>query len=1432
VPIKLIPIDPPEGIERDDPLGLLAAESSEGNELAEARLVNRAGKALATIIGSFEWDPRLHPRDRFGRFIETPDAPPRAVTQPTPAPEVAMTPDPEPLEQSIRPPRATSAFEMLTPTAEMEMLTPAGGWTATPIDEHPLYPANYPDSSRAGKPIRVGELFEMDGRPWEVTHIAVGHLIVDEASAKKSKVETRIIKPSDMPGKGNEIGGITPLKEKKKLIGGKSKSTVRIVDPYVDSDSHDPNLQLPSNSPLTPEEWQAFGLAEQLHYIDLMTRYGEWKSKAPIKSIWNNVLSEYDAEVVAAVKNAHFKQYSSSSGNSLSLVGYTESDSEWEIRSRAMELQGRLRDIIAWDLYNRTRSPDLAVFHGSASGMSWWQKLISSKGFVFSGMSQSFDIQPTHNFGYTKLATPMSIRHIVMATTVVNWLGKFASEREIAIVPQFLTDMKRSMLFEWNSLGTMPKKWLENMTTVPRPGNLLKTLRSHFDNGEDLPVTVPPGIQIAKQDLQPPPLDALEIMQEYADELPEILNSPHSPESLSGAIPWSNVDDKGNPIAQIASDAGVKPGDFMIGLKGTLYWIGPDPNSGFGLRYHKIVTGSDGKLAFNGESYDFEGGGSKPYFFLKGNVPPIKTDSVTGFDPAAWQQAAEDPTAVKKMAVGEKFKVNGTAYEMKGVHNTEKVLITDLESGLSGTMNGDFKAVRLVQADDYVAEGAKLKPAKGMTVTYKGKKAVVTSVKGIGLVSIKPQGEKVVQLEADDPVFDNLFDPSARVIGDKVKSKTLKVGDYFHGGTGVKTIKPYKVELIEGNKIHWLNLDTGEKGTMTGNKAVRKLEPANGPDPSEPPPTPEPTTEPDTETPGLVPPVSPASFQVNTPKNVTTNQLKPGDKVSVENLEDGQMVEKTISLLGDFNWSGFSNGGKEITFDDGTSLTADNEASWEVWASEAPGEEVPAPGSVEDVFGPNPTQQQPAVEIPAADIDALPEVQGFDPYSSPYGSGAKYKHDRIAEMPAGTVFKDKSGKLFKVQVSGAKPVITDGQTNMTIDGKLRGRALPGSSLDGPPPPVTDNPYPSDVDPLPDVGADASYTENTGGLKLSDLKVGTASIVEIGEGVGQVAVVVNSEMKLGGLTVKSIETGEQWALSGNKVPVYVSTNTEAPAAATTGKVLTGNLIDSMMGSVPSQDVLSKDSVDIGQLILMGKDATSGDGVYAKVTGLQKSLLGVDHLFFNNEGAWKVDPEGNTTPLDLKDNMENWVPEKASGAFGQVAPPAQPDPDPPAPSELYAQPGIVGNLEAGDQFVGGDGKTYEVIAPGANSVWVKDALTMEDVLPLQVDPETSTAGFIPPVPAPDPEPVDTVGVVLPSNITIDDLNNAGPIQVNFYKSAYGTGAKYKHDRLEELQPGDSFTTSGSKIGWKLVKLENGGTALIYSPETGEIGRVDAKGRVRKV
>jgi hypothetical protein len=1431
VPIKLIPIDPPEGIERDDPLGLLAAESSEGNELAEARLVNRAGKALATIIGSFEWDPRLHPRDRFGRFIETPDAPPRAVTQPTPAPEVAMTPDPEPLEQSIRPPRATSAFEMLTPTAEMEMLTPAGGWTATPIDEHPLYPANYPDSSRAGKPIRVGELFEMDGRPWEVTHIAVGHLIVDEASAKKSKVETRIIKPSDMPGKGNEIGGITPLKEKKKLIGGKSKSTVRIVDPYVDSDSHDPNLQLPSNSPLTPEEWQAFGLAEQLHYIDLMTRYGEWKSKAPIKSIWNNVLSEYDAEVVAAVKNAHFKQYSSSSGNSLSLVGYTESDSEWEIRSRAMELQGRLRDIIAWDLYNRTRSPDLAVFHGSASGMSWWQKLISSKGFVFSGMSQSFDIQPTHNFGYTKLATPMSIRHIVMATTVVNWLGKFASEREIAIVPQFLTDMKRSMLFEWNSLGTMPKKWLENMTTVPRPGNLLKTLRSHFDNGEDLPVTVPPGIQIAKQDLQPPPLDALEIMQEYADELPEILNSPHSPESLSGAIPWSNVDDKGNPIAQIASDAGVKPGDFMIGLKGTLYWIGPDPNSGFGLRYHKIVTGSDGKLAFNGESYDFEGGGSKPYFFLKGNVPPIKTDSVTGFDPAAWQQAAEDPTAVKKMAVGEKFKVNGTAYEMKGVHNTEKVLITDLESGLSGTMNGDFKAVRLVQADDYVAEGAKLKPAKGMTVTYKGKKAVVTSVKGIGLVSIKPQGEKVVQLEADDPVFDNLFDPSAHVIGDKVKSKTLKVGDYFHGGTGVKTIKPYKVELIEGNKIHWLNLDTGEKGTMTGNKAVRKLDPAGGPDPSEPVATP--------DTPSLTGQNSALMDQVSQPPIPDAPTLTANTS--------GKSLGELATQAGD----------------QGVALWWKFEDAVSIWTN-APGEDgEPAvtvynpDGSVKSVlkgeasdilstgtqalvppvFGiaevPESTQPQtPEVQIPAADIDGLPEVQGFDPYKSAYGTGAKYKHDFIADMPAGTVFKDKGGKLFKVQVSGAKPVITDGQTNMTIDGKLRGRALPGSSLDGPPPPVTDNPYPSDVDPLPDVGADASYTENTGGLKLSDLKVGTASIVEIGEGVGQVAVVVNSEMKLGGLTVKSIETGEQWALPGNKVPVYVSTNTEAPAAATTGKVLTGNLIDSMMGSVPSQDVLSKDSVDIGQLILMGKDATSGDGVYAKVTGLQKSLLGVDHLFFNNEGAWKVDPEGNTTPLDLKDNMENWVPEKASGAFGQVAPPAQPDPDPPAPSELYAQPGIVGNLEAGDQFVGGDGKTYEVIAPGANSVWVKDALTMEGVLPLQVDPETSTAGFIPPVPAPDPEPVDTVGVVLPSNITIDDLNNAGPIQVNFYKSAYGTGAKYKHDRLEELQPGDSFTTSGSKIGWKLVKLENGGTALIYSPETGEIGRVDAKGRVRKV
>lgn len=1097
--------------------------SEDPDDLTEARLLNRAGHTIARVVGEFDWDPDLHPRHEKGsefggRFRKGPSK--RGALRERSLPSLSSlqlgnalgretpggvarvnapaghgvarvinapaghAPEPLPRPESRQLPWRDESGALMRPTdlPPSGMWSPPGGWTSTDEADHPTYPKGYP--KKAGKPIRVGDVFNYEGHDWEVAHIVHGHLIIEEASGKKGKAETRIIDPQQHPGSGTEIAGLSPSKPKK-IIGGQSAdaSTVRVVDAHVDEASHDPSLKLPATSEMSDEEWKRFGKAEQLHYIDLMERFGSWKDKAPIQQMVNSILNEYDSEIVNLVKGGHQTQYGSSTGSSLSIAGLPATLAGQEKRSKALDLQGRLRDVVAWDIYNRVRAPDLMVFHGSHHGVSWWKNLLK-KSTTFSGLSTAFNIYGSHpgagKGGWNKVGFPLSIRHICFSTTVNNWTGShFKKEYEIAALPKLKIDNDRAVFFDYQSIGAMGQKWLDNITEDMRPGPVLETLRAHLDKGEPLPVTVSAGLDFPDSGKLPPNPAALEALEEYGGELPQIHQGQTAKALAEKKLPWKYTDENGVPQLKSGEEASVKPGDFIMGKQGTLYWLDDD------LTIHMIVSDGKGKLKFNGETYPWNG--QHENYNLLGNVPPLKPEIPDPFEPGAWQYAAEEKMPISQMPVGTKFKVQGVAYEKVGDGNLDKTPIKDLEKGTQGTINSQFQTVRLVPSDGY--HGATtLKPEKGMTLSYEGKKHKITNVKKDGTVSIKPAGAgKVVTIAGDDPALDDLFNPDDWSIGEKTALSNLQVGDLFHGGTGSQTIKPYKVIGIEGKKVQWQNMDTGEKNYSLGLKQVKQLDPSDG-------------SAPDAEHKGGL------SLQDQIKAEGSASKTKAEVEKTAEKVasqpQEGAVWGITPDMVG--SQVKVSGGIFDVITDlDGkVKLKKDGNTFWlDDWGETAkyelvkPGAESPksfadlpvgstykateasptlytktGPTSAEGgggVIDVNPgfephevvtvAEPEPAAPIVADDIENLPEPPSFAPYASVWGSGAKYKHDKVMEMPVGTVFQDKNKKLWKVQVSGALSVITDGTDNFKIDGDLRGRKVE-KSLPSPPAPLTTNPY--------------------------------------------------------------------------------------------------------------------------------------------------------------------------------------------------------------------------------------------------------------------------------------------------------------------------------------------------------------------------------------
>ena len=91
-----------------------------------------------------------------------------------------------------------------------------------------------------------------------------------------------------------------------------------------------------------------------------------------------------------------------------------------------------------------------------------------------------------------------------------------------------------------------------------------------------------------------------------------------------------------------------------------------------------------------------------------------------------------------------------------------------------------------------------------------------------------------------------------------------------------------------------------------------------------------------------------------------------------------------------------------------------------------------------DPFAATPT---PATSHADASPFALATVPNFDPYLHP--KGGKKKNDKVLMMAPGTVFKDKSGKLYEIKHAGyaTAVVVSDGEQLYKMDGDLRGQVI-------------------------------------------------------------------------------------------------------------------------------------------------------------------------------------------------------------------------------------------------------------------------------------------------------------------------------------------------------------------------------------------------------
>jgi len=1432
-----------------------------------------------------------------------------------------------------------------------------------PLDavKHPRWPKDTP-GGLGGEFMEVGQRFIYGGKEWEIWHIFKdGRVAANEASGNAASAEEKLIDPKSTPGPDNEIGGIKRAPARA-IKGGKGElehgpTDVTVVEPYADPSTHDATIPVPENSDLEPEEWQQFGRLEQLHYTDLQERFGKHtNSGAP--NLIKDAYGQYDTEIQDMVSSGYSGQYGASTGFTLSLTAIFKGvfkdkkklDAVRRKREKAMELQSRIRDAYAWDLYNRTRAPDVVMAHKDSRGAGWWKKnILSGNSPTFSGLSQTHHYRPTWWGSTTGILGAVSIRHVVMATWVAGPMKgaskHYTSEKEFAVPFQLKIDPERHMSFDASDLPSGALKWLDGMTENPAGGEVFRKFMDHIKHGGHLPIPPPPAnINMnGGKDYIEPPQGAASALAEYSDDLPAVLSKDYTPEELKAHdLPWEHVDEKGNPVGKGATEAGFGEGDFAMGMKGTLYWLGPNPSdtTGTGLRMHKLVPDGSGGLKFNDETFEYQATGHLNYK-LKGNFKPPKVEGEAVFDADAWVYTSGEPAPIAQLQTGDKFKVNNTPYEITGAPGVGQVAIKDLESGLTGKINGDYQTLKLEPKEGYVPEGAKVNPEKGMTFSYEGKKHTITTVSKTGVVSAKPPGGKVIKLDPEDDALEGLFDPKIHQIGKPQPAGNLDVGSFYHGGRGTKTIRPYRIDKKDGSWVYYTNLDSGKTGKMLLKKKVRPLEVEGDKNAA------------DTDTDITKPPDK--DYDALKPgDNATVGMLKVGDgftvggktyiklkpdpyadygeeKYQVAVVEDGKYVEydsvggeqtvhagpkglqqtleaqaeanaKESASDADLPWGKPSYHG----YPEGTEIEM-QKANGKTWKGKVVGQTTTPKGADalevtagksgkiysikldKVITGPPEAEDTPSAPEPdtpetpddttptdatPADIalDTLPSVS-VNGYKSAYGTGGKYKHDKISEMTAGTIFQDKDKKLWKVQVAGAKPIITDGAENYTADGQQRGRARHDVT-------PTDLPGYDTYIGMP--AAPGNTAASTGGFvsageventllpsdaqkaHFADLAVGDTVTVQAESGDEHIATVTDNQIAGAGIEVQ---------VEGDLVGMIIYANEVVPPATDTPDPTAWAAGDFQKVLVTNVDGATLDTLPVGSLFTGASGNVYAKSAEDKVTDQQTSMpsdLAAWGLHYKPDqiafpprepppqadggtlGTTKKGEKvttGNDVEVEIVAHVASGTVMKGPDGKLEVLP------DDWTPEQVtytvdeQAMEAVqtIDTLEAGDEFENADGHPFMVVTKISNSdTVVVDTVSDEMITTSEGTPLSDVKAKGKPsspdefADTPGTEESIEVGAVTAKQI-LDDLKSTASVpladtawmtmDVSGYKSKWGSGGKYKHDRIDELSTGAKFRDKAKNEYIYLTTLKDG-LHLVWSPAHGEAIQIGGAIRVRKI
>jgi hypothetical protein len=623
--------------------------------------------------------------------------------------------------------------------------------------KHPRWPKG--SGKKAGEFMRVGEHFISGGKEWEIAHITHGKVYAHLATAKISETQTKAF---DVAHGGMTAGEQHPhvpnvqhtlptATGKQHATGHKYGADVTIVDPYVDASSHDPSIAKPANagSPKTgalmsDEEWQRFGRLDQEHYVDLQEHFGEW-SPSKTKKLMNATYAQYNSTIADMVKNAYDSQYGSSSGYSLSLLSGIVNKAkglfsgEQAKREKAKQLVAEQKAIIQWDLYNRTRSPDLTIFHRSHDSASFWTPYLKGEHPIFSGLSQSFSYGASgpSMFGPNALMTPIAIRHVMLATYVAHPLNSstMAGELEVATDFQLKLDPKRSRILMGNALTSNQKTWLSSMTDQPAGGQVAEQIAAAIDSGEILPTapappnlvmnahaqawTAPPAAafhDIEKMQGAPVPHEQVSVGDAIIkDGAPYVVASIEPDGTIHGSltegatsamIGWgapqtvSIAPHEDVGMAESVYTMKVQPGDYVMGLKGTKYVLVSNPDEPkLGMQYVKA----------DGSSWPLAGGDGKKFYKLAGHYDLPKSEAAGAQEFSLGDYVhSPDKEFIGKLPSGTKILLAQNAYEIGEPAGGGFVHVTQLETGNAGMLNDDFQTSYLVPVSEADAHAAKM----------------------------------------------------------------------------------------------------------------------------------------------------------------------------------------------------------------------------------------------------------------------------------------------------------------------------------------------------------------------------------------------------------------------------------------------------------------------------------------------------------------------------------------------------------------------------------------------------------------------------------------------------------------------------------------------------------------------------------------------------